>query len=192
MRVAYEAYSHCPQGWVLILAYSLRLMHNGRKVEEHVLHSTNSFKRERWQLRSLGRKKSYKHSFSITLQMIVFFLPLFQLQWLPFIGRLQVISKPGSPCEREGSVINGGVSSSMASQRRNPGEGLEVLNAYLWNILVPSTINAPKSVHFEGSWLFWVNTRYHGSLIRDPRWMTFKHFPWVGMLQIVSRGPINA
>jgi len=56
MRVAYEAYYHSPQGWVLGLAYSLRLMHNGRKMEEHVLHSTDGFKREIWKPKILVRK----------------------------------------------------------------------------------------------------------------------------------------
>ena len=108
-----------------------RLMHNGGKVEEHVLHSTNGFKRARWQLKSLVRKRSYKHFFNITLQMSFVFLLLFELQWPPFIGQLQVISKPGSPCEREEDLINGGVSSCIYGQRRQPGEGLEAMNAYL-------------------------------------------------------------
>jgi len=132
----------------LALLIPSRSMHNGGKVEENVLHPTNSFKRERWQLKSLVRKRSYKHFFSITLQMSFVFLLLFELQWLPFIGQLQVISKPGSSCEREEDLINGGVSSCLDGQIRQPGEGLEAINAYLWNISVPSIINVSNQCFF--------------------------------------------
>ena len=55
--------------------------------------------------------------FNITLHMSFVFLLLFELQWLPFIGKLQAISKPGSSCEREEDLINGGVSSCLDGQR---------------------------------------------------------------------------
>ena len=106
------------------LLIPLQSMQNGGRMEEHVLYSTSSFKRARCQPKSLGRKRSYKHFFSITLHMSFVFLLLFELQWLPFIGKFQVISKPGSPRERDEDLINGGVSSSIDGQRRQPGEGL--------------------------------------------------------------------
>ena len=77
------------------------------------------------------------------------FLLLFGLQWPPFIGQLQAISKLGSPCEREEDFINGGVASSMDGQRRQPGEGLEAFKAPLQNILVPSSINVLGSIIFS-------------------------------------------
>ena len=40
MIAAYEAHPHSPQGWVIFLAYPSRSMQHGRRVEEHVLHST--------------------------------------------------------------------------------------------------------------------------------------------------------
>ena len=80
------------------------------------------------------------------LAMNLIILLLVCLQWPPFIGQLQAISKPGFPCEREEYLINGGVSSPMGGERRKLGEGLEALKTPLQNISVPSSINVSNLI----------------------------------------------
>ena len=102
----------------------------------------------RYQPKNLSEEVFLQTFLQHNLVMYLIFLPLVCLQWPPFIGQLQAISKPGSPCEREEDFINGGVSSSMGGQRRKPREGLEALKAPLQNISVPFSINVLKFVIF--------------------------------------------
>ena len=105
----------------------------------------------RYQPKKLSEEVFLQEFLQYNLAMSLIFLLFFELKWPPFIGQLQAISKLGSPCEREGGFINGGVSSSMAGQIRHLGEGLEAFNASLRNISVLSTINALNQFFFSTS-----------------------------------------
>ena len=130
LLIAYEcsswAYTHSPQGWALILVYSMSFMSRKRR-EEHGLDSRCASNEGKIStngsfVRVMILQAFPQHNLALRLSSFLICLS-------PMASFYRLISshfQTHLPCERERVSLNGDVSSSMDGQTSYLGEGLEV------------------------------------------------------------------